>query len=107
MLAMMLLIPVLLYPATLMLTGAVMVAGKARLALEELNVAVVTDDAANFLAARKVPEHTTYVCMLRADAETALRDKKIAAIVDAPLGAFEAVKARQQAEVTLVYTKRQ
>ena len=107
MLAMMLLIPAVLYPATLFLTGAVMVAGKARLALEELQVAVVSDDAALFLASRPTPPRTTYVRMLRAEGELAMRDKKIAAIVDADAGAFEAIRRREQGEVTLVYTKRQ
>ena len=46
MLAMMLLVPVVLYPATLLLMGFVMSAGTARLALEEHNVAVCSDDAA-------------------------------------------------------------
>lgn len=107
MLAMMLLIPVLLYPATIVLMGVVMTAGKARLALEELNVAVASDDAARFLALKPVPAHTTYVRMSRAQAELELRDKKIAAIVDAPAGAFDAVKANGQAVVTVFYTKRQ
>jgi sodium transport system permease protein len=107
MLAMMLLVPVLLYPATLMLIGAVMSAGKARLALEELKVAVCSDDAAQFLALRGVPAHTTWVRMDRAAAERELREKNVAAIVDAPAGAFSAVKERGQGVVTVVYTKRQ
>ncbi len=107
MLAMMLLVPVLLYPATIILMGVVMTAGKARLALEELKVAVCSDDAARFLAERPTPLHTTYVRMARAEAESALREKSVAAIVDAPVGAFEAVRANGQGVVTIVYTKRQ
>jgi sodium transport system permease protein len=107
MLAMMLLIPVLLYPAMLVLMGVVMSAGKARLAVEELLVAVVSDDAASFLSSRPTPAHTHYVRMTRADAEADLRERKIAAIVDAPDGAFAAVRSRGQAVVTVVYTQRQ
>jgi len=107
MLAMMLLVPVLLYPATLLLMGFVMSAGKARLALEDLAVAVCSDDAASFLALKPTPAHTGYVRLPRDTAETELREKRIAAIVDAPAGAFAAVKAKGQAVVTIVYTKRQ
>lgn len=107
MLAMMLLVPVLLYPATIISMGVVMTAGKARLALEELKVAVCSDDAARFLAERPTPPHTTYVRMARAEAEGALREKSVAAIVDAPPGAFDAVHSNGQGVVTIVYTKRQ
>ncbi|MBL8956819.1 MAG: ABC transporter permease [Myxococcaceae bacterium] len=107
MLAMMLLVPVVLYPATLLLMGFVMSAGKARLALEDLNVAVCSDDAAAFLALEPVPAHTSYVRFSRATAEAELREKRVAAIVDSPDGAFAAVKAKGQGVVTVVYTKRQ
>ncbi|MBK7862757.1 MAG: ABC transporter permease [Archangiaceae bacterium] len=106
MLAMMLLIPVLLYPVTLVVMGLVMSAGKARLALEELTVAVCTEDAAAFLEQRATPAHTTFVRMSREQGEAGLRDQTVAAVVDAPPGAFEAVKARGQAVVSLVFTKR-
>lgn len=107
MLAMMLLVPVLLYPATIILMGVAMTAGKARLALEELKVAVCSDDAEAFLKARATPAHTTYVRMERQKAEAELREKAVAALVDAPSGAFEAVKQNGQGVVTVVYTKRQ
>ena len=107
MLAMMLLVPVLLYPATILLMGVVMTAGKARLALEELRVAVCSDDAERFLKERGVPAHTTYVRMERSTAENELREKTVAAIVDAPAGAFDSVRSNGQGVVTIVYTKRQ
>lgn len=107
MLAMMLLVPVLLYPATILLAGGVMMAGKARLALEELTVAVTSDDALQFLESQPVPLHTTYVRMTREKAEEELKEKRVAAIVEAETGSFAAVKAKAQAEVTLIYTKRQ
>ncbi len=107
MLAMMLMVPLVLYPALFVITGTVMAAGKARLALQELTVAVASDDAQAFLDLRPVPKHTTYARMTRAEGEAGLREKKIFAIVDAQPGSFAAVKAQAQGVVTIVYTKRQ
>jgi sodium transport system permease protein len=107
MLAMMLLVPVVIYPAMLIVTGTVMAAGKKRLALQELAVAVVSDDADAFLKARPTPAHTHYTRMSRADAEAGMREKTVFALVDAAAGAFDAVKQGRQGVVTVVYTKRQ
>jgi sodium transport system permease protein len=106
MLAMMLLVPVVLYPALLVVTGTVMTAGKKRLAQEALTVAVTSDDAAAFLDARPTPPHTTYQRMTRPEAEAAMREKTVHALVDAAPGAFEAVQKGRQGVVTVVYTKR-
>jgi sodium transport system permease protein len=106
MLALMLLLPIVLYPALLIVTGTAMTAGKKRLAQEPLTVAVTSDDAAAFLDARPAPAHTTYRRMTRAEAESAMREKTVFALVDAAPGAFEAVEQGRQGVVTVVYTKR-
>lgn len=105
-LMMMLLLPVLLYPGTMLLVGTVMAAGKARLATEHLVIAVASDDAEKFLQSQAMPKHTTWKRMTRAEGEAALKEKKVWAVVDAPAGSFDAVKAGDQAEVTVLYTKR-
>ncbi len=105
-LMMMLLLPVLLYPGTMLLVGTVMAAGKARLATEELTIAVASDDAEKFLRSQPMPKHTTWKRLSRAEGEAALKDKQLWAVVDAPEGSFAAVAAGQQAEVTVLYTKR-
>ncbi|MBS1148824.1 MAG: Abortive infection protein [Myxococcaceae bacterium] len=105
-LAMMLLLPALLYPGTMLLVGTVMAAGKARLATEELTIAVASDDAEQFLRSQPTPAHTTWKRMSRAEGENALKDKQVWAVVDAPRGSFDGVKLGEQAEVTVLYTKR-
>jgi sodium transport system permease protein len=107
MLALMLLVPVVIYPALLIVTGTVMAAGKKRLALQELTIAVTTDDAEALLKTRPVPAHTTYQRMPRAEAEAALREKTVFALVEAPAGSFDAMQHGRQGTVTLLYTKRQ
>ena len=103
---MMLVLPALLYPGTMLLVGTVMAAGKERLAREELTIAVASDDAEKFLRSQSTPPHTTWARLLRTDGETALRKKELQAVVDAPAGSFEAMKAGAQAELTVVYTRR-
>lgn len=105
-LLMMLLLPVLLYPGTMILVGTVMAAGKARLATEELVIAVASDDAEQFLKSQPLPPHTGWVRMTRDSGVAALKEKKVWAVVDAGAGTFAAVKAGQQGEVTVLYTKR-
>jgi sodium transport system permease protein len=107
MLVMMLLVPVVIYPALLIVTGTVMSAGKKRLALQELTVAVLSDDANAFLSARPAPQHTHYARMTRDAAEAQLREKTVFALVDAEAGTFEAVQQGRQGVVKVVYTKRQ
>ncbi len=105
-LLMMLVLPALLYPGTLLLTGSVMAAGKERLAREDLVIAVASDDALSFLTAQPAPPHTTWARMSRAEGEAALKDKKVAALADAPAGSFDGLARSEQAVITLAYTKR-
>ncbi len=105
-LAMMLLVPLLLYPGMLMLIGGIVAAGKDRLAREELVVAATSEDALRFLQAGPSAPHTTYQRLDRPQAEVALREKKLGAIVEALPGSFERVRTGDQAVVTVIYTKR-
>ncbi|MFZ5470618.1 MAG: ABC transporter permease [Myxococcota bacterium] len=105
-LAMMILVPLLLYPLLIGLVGVVMAAGRERMAKEELTVAVASDDAYELLSAQPLPPHTSYQRMERVATEEALREKKVWAVVDAPAGALARMEAGEQALVTLVYTKR-
>lgn len=99
-------LPVVLYPALLTFIGAATALGKQRLATEELTVAIVSDDAAALVASQPPPAHTTFVRMTADDATVALREKRVAAAVDAPAGAAAGLTAQEQAQVTLWYTKR-
>jgi len=103
-LLMMLLLPVLLYPGSMLLVGTVMAAGKARLATVPLTIGVASTDAASFVGA--APAHTTWKQMSRAEGEAALKEQEVWAVVDVAAGAFESVKKGEQAEVTVLYTKR-
>ena len=44
--------------------------------------------------------------MTRDEGEAALKEKEVWAVVDAPVGSFDSVKQGEQAEVTVLYTKR-
>ncbi len=101
-----LVLPVLLYPGLLLVMGTVIAAGHARLKNEPLVVAVASDDALALLSRRPAPARTTWVRQPRAEAEAALREQKVAAVVDTPEGALEALAAGRQAVVTVLYTKR-
>jgi sodium transport system permease protein len=105
-LAVMLLFPLFLYPLLITLVGFVMVAGKERLAREQLDVAVVGSSTEKLLSKKAVPANTRYVPMTQAEAEKALRDEKIWAIVTASVGSEAALAEGQQVEVTIRYTKR-
>lgn len=101
-----LVLPVLLYPGLLTAMGAIIAAGKDRLKNEPLVVAVTNADAQAFLDTLPPPPRTTYERATRADAETRLREQKVAAIVDAAEGAARDVAEERQATVTVLYTKR-
>jgi sodium transport system permease protein len=101
-----LLLPVLLYPGILGLMGLIIAAGKERLKNEQLVVATVGPDAAALLARRPPPPKTTYAAFARAAAETALKEKSVAAIVDVPEGALASLADGKQAVATVLYTKR-
>jgi len=105
-LAMLLLMPVLLYPTLLLAIGGITLAGKERLKKKELTVAVASADAAAFLAERPLPAYTHYQRVDRAQAEAQLREKKVWAIVDAPPGSHQQVQEGGQATVTVLYTER-
>jgi sodium transport system permease protein len=102
----MLLLPALLYPGTMLLIGSVMAAGKERLAREELTIAVASDDAEKFLRSQSTPPHTTWKRSSRAEGEAGLKAKQVWAVVDAAEGSFEAMAHGQQSQITVLYTKR-
>lgn len=105
-LVMMLVVPLLLYPSLLLLIGLLTSAGKARLARAELPVALVGAEAEALLPEEARPPRTPILRMERAEAEQALRERKIWAIVDVPAGSLEAIARGEQAKVALLYTKR-
>lgn len=100
------LIPVLLYPGILLLMGAIIAAGQARLKNEPLTVAIVGDATTKLLASSPPPPKTTFKPMTRAEAEALLKDQKIAAAVQAPDDVEEKLSTGRQAIVTVLYTKR-
>ncbi len=105
-LVMMMVVPLLLYPALLLLIGFMTSAGKARLAKAQLPVALVGPEAEKLLPHESRPPLTPMKPMARAEAEQALRETKIWAFVDVPAGSLEAIARGEQAKVELVYTKR-
>ncbi len=101
-----LVLPVVLYPGLLAVMGVIMNLGKERLKNEPLIVATVGPDAATLLARRPPPPKTTYQPKSRAEAELALKDKAIAAIVDVPPGSLAGLPEGKQVVATVLYTKR-
>lgn len=103
-LLLMLLLPIVLYPGTLALTGAVTASGQRKLARAQLSVALTSEDAAGLLG--PAPERTAFVRLDRPAAEAALHARQIAAIVDVPAGAVAAAAERGQTVATILYTRR-
>lgn len=101
-----LLLPVIIYPGTLLLVGTVMAAGKDRLRKEHLVVAAASDDALALLQRGKSSPLTTFVRHSRDEGEKRLKDKELWAVVDAEAGTVAALDKGEQAKVTLLYTKR-
>jgi sodium transport system permease protein len=101
-----LVLPILLYPGILLLMGIVISAGKDRLKSQGLVVAVTSDEASALLAQKPTPAHTTYQRFTRAAAEEALREKKVAAIVEARPTTTTDLAAGRQAEIFVLYSKR-
>lgn len=99
-------LPVLLYPGILLLMGLIIGAGTARLKNEPLTVAVVGAPTMALLAQTTPPAKTTWSAMSRADAELALKDKKVAAVIDAPDDLDARLQGGKQVTVTVLYTKR-
>jgi sodium transport system permease protein len=106
-LAMMLLVPIALYPVILFAMGAVMAAGRLRLAQEEIQVALLDDDAQGLLPADRAPAHTQFVRMGRADAEAGIRDgKHVGAAIAVQPGSRLALSEGKAMQVSLLYTQR-
>lgn len=100
------LLPVLLYPAILLLMGAIIAAGQHRLKNEELTVALIGEATQTLLLGRAPPPKTTFKPMPRDEAEALLREQKIAAAVQAPDDVAQKLGSGRQAVVTVLYTKR-
>ncbi|MGC4114937.1 MAG: ABC transporter permease [Myxococcales bacterium] len=103
-LLMMLLLPVLLYPGSLALIGAVTASGQARLARSQLSIAVTSEDAARLLT--PAPDKTTLVRLDRAAAETALHERTVAAVLDVAPGSLDRLAAKDQVYATILYTRK-
>ena len=103
-LLMMLLFPVLLYPGSLALIGAVTSSGNARLARTQLFIAVTSDDAARLLA--PPPERTELLRMERGPAQAALQERKVAAVLDVEAGALARLESREQVRATILFTRK-
>ncbi|HEY3452654.1 MAG TPA: ABC transporter permease [Myxococcales bacterium] len=103
-LLMMLFLPVVLYPGSLALIGAVTASGQARLARSQLSIAVTSEDAAQLLT--PTPAKTTLVRLDRGAAETALRERKVAAALDVAPGSLGKLEAKDQLLATLLFTRK-
>lgn len=103
-LLMMLFIPVVLYPGSLALIGAVTSSGQARLARSQLTIAVTSEDAARLLD--PAPAKTTLVRMDRAAAESAMRERKVAAALDVAPGSLAKLEAKDQVLATILFTRK-
>jgi sodium transport system permease protein len=84
-LLMMLGVPLLLYPAVLVLVGQLMAAGQGRLARMELPVALVGEPVQALVAAHPVPK-IRWVPMSDAEARQALLSRTVEAVVESPSG---------------------
>ncbi|MBX7114534.1 MAG: ABC transporter permease [Myxococcaceae bacterium] len=102
----MIVVPILLYPLLMTVIGVAMSLGKSRLEREPLVVAVTSDDARALLETEPVPPFTTYARLDGAQAVQRLRERKVAAVVEAPQGAAQVSTQGGQALVTVRYTKR-
>lgn len=101
-----LLLPVLLYPGVFLALGVVIAAGELKLKNEPLVVATVGEATAQLLARRPPPAKTSYRPATRAEGEALLREKTVAAVVEAPGDAARALAGTGQAVVTVLYTRR-
>ncbi len=102
----MIVVPILLYPMLMTVIGVAMSLGKSRLEQEPLIVAVTSDDARALLEAEPAPPFTTYQRLDVDQAVQRLRERKVAAVVEAPAGAARVGTEGGQALVTVRYTKR-
>lgn len=100
------LLPVLLYPGILLVMGLIIATGNQRLKNEPLIVAVVGEHSLQLLARKPTPAKTTYTLFSRSDAEGALKDQKVAAVVHAPEDTDALLQNGKQAVVQVLFTKR-
>jgi sodium transport system permease protein len=106
-LLLMIVVPVLLYPALLVLMGKLSVAGRERLAAAELTVGLCGGDSAALLSPAQLPPRTHLARFAdRTQGEAALRRREVWMLVDAQAGSLRAVEHGEQARVTLLYTRR-
>lgn len=105
-LALTLLLPVLLYPSIFILMGAIITVGAERLKNEALTVAVVGPQTLTLLARQAPPAKTTWQLMDRDAALAALKEQKLAAVIEAPADTDARLESGRQAVVQVLYTKR-
>ena len=106
-LAMMLLVPMVLYPGLLLTMGRILAAGRERLARKEIVVALVDDEAAALLPPEAAGPRTRFVRMSREAAEAGLREgKSVGAAVALGPEAARALREGRPAQVTLLFTRR-
>lgn len=102
----MLLVPILIYPVLMTVIGVAMTLGQSRLEQAPLVIGVVSDETLALLQQQQVPSFTTYQRLPAAQAQQQLRERKLAAVVEASEGAASAGATETQATVTVSYTKR-
>jgi sodium transport system permease protein len=106
-LAAMVLVPMALYPVMLFGMGEIIVAGRAHLAEERIEVALLDDEVTRFLPPELAPARTSFVRMSRTAAEQGIRaGKRVGAAVEVAPGALAAFDAGEPVHLTLLYTKR-
>lgn len=99
-------LPILLYPALTILMGLIVAAGRERLRTEPLRVAFTTSDARALVEARGALPYTTLVRTEEQEAQRLLSEGDVAAVLRVERGALEVARARGQARVEILYTKR-
>ena len=103
----MVLVPMALYPLMLFGMGEIIVAGRAHLAEERIEVALLDDEGARLLPPELAPARTAFVRMSRRAAEEGIRaGKGVGAAVGMAPGARAAFDAGEPAHLTLLYTQR-
>ncbi len=105
-LALMVLLPLVVYPAITGLGGVLIALGKVRLAREPIAVAVTDSAAQALLQQAGVPPFTTVDLLPMEPALAAMKEQKVFAIVTAVEGAEAALASNGQARLVVRYTKR-
>jgi sodium transport system permease protein len=103
----MVVVPMLLYPMMLFGMGEIIVAGRAHLAEERIEVALLDDEAVRLLPAEMAPARTSFARMSRHAAEEGIRaGKRVGAAVALAPGARAAFDAGEPVHLALLYTQR-